>query len=190
MARLTKEIKHLMVNELLKNGKFDDNIKQKEYDLRLAGDEIHQHIFGKYLDDVKKLPNLFFYHSKVLKLEGIQCLDNKYYFDVILSDNRVVLMHGPCIGKDFHGLTKDDAIIKKYLVAKQAYEDEQRKKRQAKFDAETMLSGINTFKQLWKVWPDSRSLLEKFEKSDRPNYPLVPQSIVNINAAFGLPVGK
>lgn len=188
MTRITKYTKELMLDELIKNGKFADNIQAKEQALKQAGYEIYLKIFGKYLDDIKKLPELLFNRTRELILEGVKSSENCFWLRVSLSDYRVGLAFGPVVGKNFHGLTEDDDVIKNYLAAKQAYDDEFSKMRQARTDAEAMLAGVNTFKKLWKVWPESQSLLGKFEKSDKPNYPLITQNIANINAAFGLPV--
>ncbi|WFF38000.1 hypothetical protein LU290_06975 [Moraxella nasibovis] len=188
MTRITKDTKALMIAELLKNGKFQENIRAKHKAVEAAGDEIYQHIFGKHLDDIKKLPELLFNRTRELRLEGIKSSKNCFWLRVSLSDYRVGLAFGPVVGKNFHGLTEDDEIIKKYLAALQAHEDECDKMNYARRDAEAMLAGVNTFKKLWKVWPESQSLLGKFENQGKSNYPLVPQNIVNINAAFGLPV--
>lgn len=188
MTRITKYTRELMLDELIKNGKFAENIQAKEQALKQVGHEIYLKIFGKYLDDIKKLPELLFNRTNELRLDGIKSRNSRFMLRVELPDYHVCLAFGPAVGKNFHGLTEDDEVIKKYLAAEQAYNDEFSKRKQARRDAEAMLAGVNTFKQLWKMWPESQSLLGKFEKSDKPNYPLVPQNIVNINAAFGLPV--
>ncbi|WII94673.1 hypothetical protein LU276_06495 [Moraxella haemolytica] len=188
MTRITKYTRELMLDELIKNGKFAENIQAKEQALKQAGHEIYLKIFGKYLDDIKKLPELLFNRTRELRLDDIKSRNSRFMLRVELPDYHVCLAFGSVIGKNFHGLTEDDEIIKKYLAAKQAYDDEFSKMKQARTDAEAVLSGINTFKQLWKMWPESQSLLGKFENQDKPNYPLVPQNIVNINVAFGLPV--
>lgn len=191
MAKLTKHTKLMMIEELIKNGKFADNIQAKEQVLKQAGHEIYLKIFGKYLDDIKKLPELLFNRARELKLEDIKSPESRFYLRVALPDYHVCLAFGAAVGKNFHGLTEDDDVIKNYLAAKQAYDDEFSKMKQAKTDAEAMLAGVNTFKKLWEVWPESQSLLGKFEQSDKTYNALLPQNIVNnMNAAFGLPVEK
>lgn len=188
MAKLTKHTKLMMIEELIKNGKFAENIKTKEREIEAVGDEIYRAIFGKYLDEIKKLPREFFHHSKAIRLQGIPSAKNNFRTDVHLSDYRPITADYANIQIDFHGLTATDEIIRKYHIAEQAYEDEVKKEKQARAEADALLSNVNTFKQLWLMWPESQSLLGKFENQDKPNYPLVPQNIVNINAAFGLPV--
>lgn len=190
MAKITKHTKDRMVSELLENGKFNENVEAKKRELDAAGDAVYQAIFGKYLDDMKKLPSEFFQHLNMIRLQGIPSASNPFRSLVHLSGYRPVIADFN-ISADFHGLSSSDEVIQKYHLAEKAYEDEVTKRKKARVEAEAMLSSVNTFKQLWKMWPESKSLLGKFEQSDKPNNALLPQNIVNnMNAAFGLPVEK
>ena len=190
MAKITKHTKDSMVSELLENGKFNENVEAKERELEAAGDAVYQAIFGKYLDGMKKLPREFFNHAKSLRLYGIPSGSNAYRTSIHLSEYRPITADYSNISADFHGLSPSDEVIQKYHLAEKAYEDEVTKRKKARAEAEAMLSSVNTFNQLWKLWPESKSLLGKFEQSDKPNNALLPQNMVNINAAYGLPVEK
>lgn len=190
MSKLTKQIKAAMIEELIKNGGFRENIKNKELEVRKVGDKIYEYIFSIYYEHFKALPAEMLHNHKHLMLYGVSDNTRHRCLDVDLTDYRPSWGYGAAIPEDVHKLDKNHELILEYNDALKKLEDERNKLKQASSEASALLESINTFKQLWKIWPESQSLLGKFEKSDKPNYPLVPQNIVNINAAFGLPVEK
>lgn len=187
MARISKSTKSLMVDELLRHGKFDENIEAKYQAMLKVGDEIHRAIFGKYLPAIKKLPANMFNYTINLTLEDIPSPDNRFRFRVELSDYRVATTRGGVMDADFHKMTKDHELIKKYLKAKQALQDEKVKRQAVKEQAEAVLNSVGTFKKLWEVWADARPLLEKFDKATTENLPRVISNVATLNTIFGLP---
>lgn len=186
MARISKHTKSLMLAELLKHGKFDENISAKEQTMREIGDEIHHSIFGKYLPAINKLPDTMFNYTQQLTLDGIESPDSKFRLRVSLSDFRVATARGGNLTEDFHKLTNDSDLIKRYLAARKDFEDEQVKKRAAKEEADAVLSSVTTFNKLWEVWSDARPILEKFDTTT-PNLPTVVSQVATLNTIFGLP---
>ena len=56
-------------------------------------------------------------------------------------------------------------------------------------EVNAVLESVHTFKKLWEVWPECKSLLEKFE--DKPTIAILPAVQVHrLNAALGLPVDE
>lgn len=53
-------------------------------------------------------------------------------------------------------------------------------------EVHAVLESVHTFKKLWEVWPECKSLLEKFE--NKPAIAILPAVQVHrLNAALGLP---
>lgn len=83
----------------------------------------------------------------------------------------------------------DEAIAVEYQKAVDVCEDFDIKRKQMSREINPVLESVHTFKKLWEVWPESKSLLEKFE--EKPTIAILPAVQVNkLNVALGLPVSE
>ena len=103
---------------------------------------------------------------------------------VSLSESKPMSYESNCSRIVFEA---DNPVAIAWLKANDKVNDigEQRKAMCREVNA--VLESVHTFKKLWEVWPECKSLLEKFE--DKPAIATLPAVQVHrLNAALGLPV--
>lgn len=188
MTRLTKQIKKEMVEELIRHGKFDNDIATKQSAIKAQGDKIWHFVFDKYAEPINALPERMIMRASYIRLSGIDDPFSKSHFSnlkIELTTYRPTLAHNQDIYSEIHGLSNDSPLIINYIQAKQNLQDAELKLKQAIADAQAILNSCNTFKQLWDAWAECRPVLEKFEHQGEVIYPIA-KPIQTLNAAFGL----
>lgn len=180
-GRLTKDLRERMARCVLNNA-FE--VKQKEADknLRLAGDKIHADIYGAHLKAMQSLPKDWLPMSWYIRI-AIAGQNHEVYF----SENRITgEKHNYYRPKLYVG---DEPICIEYLKAIDARDEVNKQRKAMEREVNAILFSVQTFKKLWEVWPESKSLLEKFVS--KPSVAMLPAiQFKSLNEKLGLPVGE
>ncbi|WP_010114708.1 Nmad5 family putative nucleotide modification protein [Acinetobacter sp. P8-3-8] len=183
MSRLTKSLREAMLETILSHA-FDAKQKNAKQQEIIAGEKVYQDIYGSHLIAMESLPKGFLEKSSYfyISIAGrSHCIR--------LSESRLV----GCRHDNSYFKAKlyvgDEAIAIEYQKAVDVCEDFDIKRKQMSREINPVLESVHTFKKLWEVWPESKSLLEKFE--EKPTIAILPAVQVNkLNAALGLPVSE
>ena len=180
MSRLTKQLREKMLETVLDHA-FDVKQKQAKAELIAAGDALYMNHHGEHLKTMQKLPASFLYkqgrmdtniggqrHIVSLSESKPMSYESNYSRIAFLADNPVAIA---------------------WLQANDKVNDTKNQRNVMSREINAVLESVHTFKKLWEVWPESKSLLEKFEQ--KPAIAILPAVQVNrLNAALGLPVDE
>ncbi|QIC69778.1 Nmad5 family putative nucleotide modification protein [Acinetobacter indicus] len=183
MSRLTKQLREKMLAEVLDHA-FAEKQKQATSELILAGEKIYLDVYGDHLEAMSSLPKGWLQKSSNLS--------------VAIAGQRHSVDHGKSklIGYDHYGKWQsaklyvgDEQVAIDYLKANEKVQDLKDQRSNMCREVNAVLESVHTFKKLWEVWPECKSLLEKFEQ--KPAIAILPAVQVHrLNAALGLPVGE
>lgn len=183
MSRLTKSLREAMVKTILDhafNAKQAAAQKVKE----LCAENVYLDIFGKHLIAMESLPKGFLEKSSVFHIS----IAGRSHCVRMNEDRLIGNNHGNSYykAKLYKG---DEDVAIAYQNAVEAYDDIGAQRRQMSLEITPVLESVQTFKKLWEVWPESKSLLEKFEA--KPAIAILPSvQVAKLNTALGLPVGE
>lgn len=181
MSRLTKSLRERMTRCVLDNA-FSEKLKAAKKDKCVVADKIYVDIYGPHIKAMEALPAGFFEsgHHLYISISGQRhCLQ---FTESKLSAHN----------HDYHNMAKiyvgDELVAIEYQKAVNACDDIEKQRKSMAHEVEAILNSVQTFKKLWEVWPESKSLLEKFES--KPTVAMLPAiQFERVNAALGLPVG-
>ncbi|MEN8283079.1 Nmad5 family putative nucleotide modification protein [Acinetobacter gerneri] len=182
MSRLTKSLREAMLNAILSHA-FDAKQKSAEQAKILAGEKIYQDVYGSSLIAMESLPhgflprNRYFYIAIAGRMHTVYC-----------SEKRLTgVSHGDRHGTKAKLYVGDEQVAINFQEASELCSDLEKQRNAMSREISPVLESIQTFKKLWEVWPESKSLLEKFEQ--KPAIAILPAVQVNkLNVALGLPV--
>ena len=180
MSRLTKSLREAMIKTILDhafNAKQAAAQKVKE----LCAEKVYQDVYGKHLIAMESLPKGFlkkvpnFYISIAGRSHCIRISESRLIgFKHDESYYRAKLYAG------------DESVAIEYQSAVEACDDIDTQRRHMSLEITPVLESVHTFKKLWDVWPESKSILEKFEA--KPTIAILPAvQVAKLNTALGLP---
>lgn len=182
MSRLTKQIREAMLSAILSHA-FDAKQQEAKRAKIQAGEKVYQDIYAPHLVAMESLPKGFLPKSSA------------FYIAIGGQKHTVECSEGRLIGRH-HGdrycegaklYVGDEAVAKNFLDAVEQCKDLKTQRDQMSHEITPVLESVHTFKKLWEVWPESKSLLEKFEV--KPAIAILPAVQVDkLNVALGLPV--
>ena len=180
MSRLTKSLREAMVKTILDHA-FNAKQSAAQKDKELCAEKIYQDVFGKHSIAMESLPKGFLEKSSVFHISiagRSHCVrmsesrlvghkhDNSYYKAKLYAGN--------------------EAVAIEYQQAVELCEDLQTQRNNMSREITPVLESVQTFKKLWEVWPESKSLLEKYEA--KPAIAILPAvQVAKLNTALGLP---
>ena len=180
MSRLTKSLREAMVKTML-NHAFNAKQEAAEKNKGLAGEKVYQDVYGKHLIAMESLPKGFLEKSSVFYIS----ISGRSHC-VRLSESRLVGYKHDNSYYKAKLYVGDEAIAKEYQDAVEVCNDLDTQRRQMALEITPVLESVQTFKKLWEVWPESKSLLEKFEQ--KPAIAILPAvQVAKLNTALGLP---
>ncbi len=183
MSRLTKQLREKMLSTVLDHA-FLDKQKKAKADLITIGEKIYSDVYGPHIDAMKSLPKGWLQKSSTVSIA------------IAGQSHSVELGESKLIGYDQYGkwnkaklYVGDELIAVEYLGLLEKSKDLTEERRQMQREVNAVLESVHTFKKLWEVWPECKSLLEKFEA--KPTIAILPAVQVDrLNSALGLPVGE
>ena len=184
MSRLTKQLREAMLGAILSHA-FDAKQQEAKREKIQAGEKVYQDIYTPYLVAMESLPKGFLpkYSMFYIAIAG-------QVHTVDLSEGRLIGRgHGDRHSEKAKLYVGDEQFAKNYLDAVEQCKDLRTQRDQMSREITPVLESVHTFKKLWEVWPESKSLLEKFEV--KPAIAILPAVQVNkLNVALGLPVSE
>lgn len=180
MAQLTKSLRERMCRRVLNNA-FSEKIDElKRVQVQLA-DKIYNDIYGAHLKTMNSLPKGYFKSQGYLY---ISIAGQEHYLS--FSESKIVA-HNHDKRDKAKLYVGDEPVAIEWLKAVGDLENLQKKRSEMEYEVEALLASVTTFKKLWQVWPECKSLLEDFES--KPTVALLPSiQVKKLNAALGLPV--
>lgn len=178
MSRLTNQIRKSMISTVLDHA-FIEKQKQAQSELNAAGEALYMAHHGEYLATLELLPSSFVYRSSRFDTNIAGQRHNIYF-----EEKRIMTHESSSSHVAFES---DHPEAQAFLRADDKVEDISKQRNAMDREVNSVLESVNTFKKLWEVWPECKSLLEKFEQ--KPTIAILPAVQVNrLNAALGLPV--
>lgn len=177
MSRLTKYLREAMVKTLV-NHAFNEKIAVARKELVDAGVALYMSHHADHLKTMQKLPKSFLYESK--------------YFDTNIGGQRHQVQLD-----EYHLMTYEsnrgrvafdanNPVAIAFLKVNDRVNDLDKQRDQMIREVSATLDAIPTFKKLWEIWPESKSLLEKYEQ--KPTIAMLPAiQVSRLNTALGLP---
>lgn len=181
MSRLTNQIRQSMLKTVLDHA-FSAAERTTAQAKLVAAKKIYIDIYGAHLIAMESLPKGF--------------LEKRSYLYIAIGGQTRQIDFSECklVGCDHtsrHGdkaklYVGDEPVVVEWLKAESDCDDI-KKRREAMFrEVNAVLNSVPTFKKLWEVWPECKSLLDKYEV--KPSIAILPAvQVANLNAALGLP---
>ncbi|KAF1025019.1 MAG: hypothetical protein GAK29_02188 [Acinetobacter bereziniae] len=183
MSRLTKQLREAMLESMLHHA-FNEKRAAAFKAKSICAEKMYSDIYGKHLTAMESLPRGFLEKSSNFYIS----IAGRSYC-VRLSEARLIGYKHDCSYHKAELYAGDEAIAIEYQKAVDACEDLESQRKQMTREITPVLESVHTFKKLWEVWPESKSLLEKFEV--KPTIAILPAVQVNkLNVALGLPVSE
>ncbi|WP_314339349.1 MULTISPECIES: Nmad5 family putative nucleotide modification protein [Acinetobacter] len=180
MSRLTNQIRQSLLKTVLDHA-FSEKQSKAKSDLVLAGDALYLDHHGEHLKTMKKLPANFLYKQSRMDTN----IGGQRHI-VSLSESKLMSYESNCSRIVFEA---DNPVAISWLQANENVESLVKQRHAMECEVNAVLESVHTFKKLWEVWPESKSLLEKFEA--KPAIAILPAVQVNkLNVALGLPVSE
>lgn len=182
MSRLTKQLREAMLDAILSHA-FDAKQQAAKQAKITAGEQVYQDIYASHLIAMESLPKGFLPKSST------------FYIAIAGQKHMVNCSEGRLIGRRhddrFYEGAKlyvgDEVVAKNFMAAVEHCRDLKAQREQMSREITPVLESVHTFKKLWEVWPESKTLLDKFEV--KPAIAILPAVQVNkLNVALGLPV--
>lgn len=180
MSRLTKQLREKMLETVLDHA-FDVKQKQAKAELNAAAEALYMAHHGEYLATLELLPSSFIYRSKSFDVS----IGGQRHF-ISFDEKRIMTYESNHSRVAFDA---DHSEAQAFLRANDKVDDVNKQRSNMHREVNAVLESVHTFKKLWEVWPECKSLLEKFE--DKPTIAILPAVQVHrLNAALGLPVDE
>lgn len=178
MSRLTKQLRGKMLKTVLDHA-FAEKQKSAQAEVDEAGMAVYMSVHEAYLPIMQQLPDGFCYKSDRFDV-NIGGQSHNIYFD---GEARLMAYRS---NYNRYPIEVNDPVGIAYLQALKKQEDVSSERNQMLREVNAVLGSVHTFKKLWEVWPECKSLLEKFE--DKPTIAILPAVQVDrLNSALGLP---
>ncbi|HFG6953857.1 Nmad5 family putative nucleotide modification protein [Acinetobacter baumannii] len=182
MSRLTKNLRERMrdcvINKTF-DSKFDALNKQKVE----VSEKIYLDIYGNHIETMNKLPKGFLKGCSYLYI-AIGGQEHCLYFS---SDKLKAYNHDRWDKAKLY--VGDEPLAVEFMNVVNALEKLEKERDRMRREVFSLLDSVQTFKKLWEVWPESKTLLADFEK--KPIVALLPAiQIQKLNDALGLPAGE
>lgn len=184
MSRLNKSLREAMLSTILAHA-FDAKQKTAEQIKVAEGEKIYQDVYGSSLIAMESLPKGFLPRSSTFHI----AIGGQTY-RVQLSDSRLI---GHSHTRDYSYTPKaklyvgDEQVAIDFQKAIEFCDDLTKQREQMSREITPVLESVHTFNKLWEVWPECKSLLEKFEV--KPTIAILPAvQVEKLNTALGLPV--
>ena len=184
MSRLTKQLREAMLDAILSHA-FDAKQQAAKQAKITAGEQVYQDIYAPHLVAMESLPKGFlpkssaFYIAIAGQKHAVEC-----------SESRLIgRHHGDRYYEGAKLYVGDEDVAKKFMAAVEHCRDLKAQREQMSREITPVLESVHTFKKLWEVWPESKTLLDKFEV--KPAIAILPAVQVDkLNVALGLPVSE
>jgi len=180
MSRLTNQIRKSMLEAVLDHA-FSEKQSQAKYELSVAAEALYMAHHGEYLATLELLPSSFVYRSRSfdVSIGGQRHL-------ISFNEKRIMTYESSQSRVAFDA---DHPEAQAFLRANDKVDDVDKQRSDMYREVNAVLESVHTFKKLWEVWPECKTLLEKFEQ--KPTIAILPAVQVNrLNAALGLPVDE
>lgn len=183
MASLSKQLEAGMAVKLADHA-FGEKIKVAYQAVTAAGDELYVHVFGaENIKLMNSLPNGFIEKTRLFFVNL-----NGDVRNVDIANDRPIPRHAASAYREIPVVNIADEPVRKYVAASREYDSLKRQRSEARSRAEAAMANINTFGQLWKLWPEAKSVIGHFEQ--KPERALLPAVVINdLNKELGLPAG-
>lgn len=181
MSRLTKQLREKMLETVLDHA-FTSKQQAANRAKVAAGEKIYTDIYGTHLIAMESLPKGFLPRTSSIYI-AISGQKHKVEF----SESRLIGRgHSEHYNSGAKLYVGDEPVAQEFMKAVEAVSDIKSQREQMRREVNAVLESVQTFKKLWEVWPECKSLLEKFEQ--KPTIAILPAVQVNkLNAALGLP---
>lgn len=180
MSRLTNQIRQSMLETVLDHA-FSGKLKQARDGLVAASDALYMAHHGEHLKTMQKLPASFLYKQSRMDTN----IGGQRHI-VSLGESKPMSYESSCSRIVFEA---DNSVAIAWLHANDKVKDTEKQRDSMSKEVNAVLESVHTFKKLWEVWPECKSLLEKFEQ--KPAIAILPAVQVHrLNAALGLPVDE
>lgn len=182
MSRLTKQLREAMLEAILSHA-FDVKQQAAKRAKITAGEQVYQDIYAPHLVAMESLPKDF-----LLKNSSFYIAIGGQKHTVECSESRLIgRRHNDRYYEGAKLYVGDEVVAKNYLAAVDQCKDLEYQRKQMSREITPVFESVHTFKKLWEVWPESKSLLEKFEV--KPAIAILPAVQVDkLNVVLGLPV--
>ena len=168
---MNKDIKHLIHDRLMAHA-FDKRKAEllvKEHQL---ADALYNHTYSKELQELlAKVPNSFLCMNKQM---GVSLRFCGKYFYVRMSEERPT-------NTNVFVCEADHPLITQVTNCLDEHKALQEERESASVQINATLSQVKSFKRLWEIWPESKSLLQDLEDTMKPkNQLIVPDQLNKI----------
>lgn len=181
MSRLTKDLRERMARCVLNNA-FDEKQAAAKSVLVQHGEVIYQDIYGPYLEAMHSLLKHYLYTTSIIT---VAIAGQRH--DVSLCNSKPVGDYQRYYNEYGKMYVGDEQIALDYLKAANVVEDLKKQRSAMEQEVKAILNSVPNFKKLWEVWPECKTLLEKFVS--KPSVVMLPAiQFDKVNAALGLPV--
>jgi len=180
MSRLINQLRQKMLSTVLDHA-FSEKQADAKKKLVAASDALYMDHHGEYLKIMQKLPTKFLYtHSRMDTNIGGQ------RHVVSLSETKPMSYESNCSRIVFEA---DNPVAIAWLQANDNVDAVNKQRESMSREVNAVLESVHTFKKLWEVWPECKTLLEKFEQ--KPAIAILPAVQVDrLNSVLGLPVSE
>ncbi|MCW1507650.1 hypothetical protein MKL33_06665 [Acinetobacter sp. AOR43_HL] len=182
MSRLTKTLREAMLETILTHA-FDSKQKTAHQNKIICGEKIYQDIYSTNLIAMESLPKGFLPRSRhiYIAIAGQMHIVNFSEIRLIGSS------HGDRHGNKAKLYVGDEAVAVDFLKSVEICSDLEKQRNSMRSEVQALLDSVQTFKKLWEVWPESKTLLEKFE--EKPAIAILPAvQVQRLNEVLGLTV--
>lgn len=181
MSRLTNQLREKMLETVLDHA-FLSKINSAQKAKIVAGEKIYQDIYGPYLIAMESLPKGFLPRTPSVY---IAVAGQKHCVD--FSEPRLIGKgHGDRYSQAAKLYVGDEQVAADFLKTVSDLTDIENDRSNMKREVRAVLESVHTFKKLWEVWPECKSILEKFEV--KPSIAILPAVQVDrLNSVLGLP---
>lgn len=183
MSRLTNQIRQSMLKTVLDHA-FSAAERTAAQAKLVAAEKIYSDIYGAHLIAMESLPKGYLPRRSYLYIAIGGQMRQIDFSEGKLTGGSHGDRHSHSKAKLYVG---DEPVVVEWLKAESDCEDVKSRRSAMRREVGAVLDSVPTFKKLWEVWPECKSLLEKYEV--KPSIAILPTvQVANLNAALGLPV--
>lgn len=181
MSRLTKQLREKMLEAVLDHA-FASKQQAANRELIAAGEKIYTDIYGAHLIAMESLPNGFMNTGRYVYI----AIAGQKHCVELSEKKKIGYSHDSRHSNSAKLYVGDEPVAKEFMKAVEVVSDIKAQRSQMHREVNAVLESVHTFKKLWEVWPESKSVLEKFE--DKPAIAILPAVQVDrLNSILGLP---
>ena len=182
MSRLTKQLREKMLETVLDHA-FTSKQQAAKREKIAAGEKIYQDIYGAHLIAMDSLPKGFMNQGRFIYI----AIAGQKHCVELSEVKKIGYYHDHRHSETAKLYVGDETVAQEFLAAVDVSADLEKQRKAMHREVNAVLESVHTFKKLWEVWPECKSLLEKFEQ--KPAIATLPAVQAHrLNAALGLPV--